>query len=204
MLGLPDPQEQSSLPLLKRIQAGVRQVWALKGPSGRQVRFPITLKILAGMQESLSQSTEMDRIVLWTIACLAFFGFFRLGKLLQSSGSSYVEARDLSWGDVAVDNRESPHMVQVHLKSSKSDQFGQGADVVVGRTGVSVCPVEAMAQYLGIRGSGPGSFFIDSAGKALVKTVFVNKVRDFWMVWGCHQASMRATASGSAQPLQQH
>ena len=123
------------------------------------------------MQESLSQSTKVDRIVLWTVACLTFFGFFRLGELLQSSGSSYAEARDLSWGDVAVDNRESPHMVQVHLKSSKCDQFGQGADVVVGRTGVSVCPVEAMAQYLRVRGSAPGPFFIDSAGKALVKNL---------------------------------
>ena len=147
MLRLPDPREQSSLHLLKRIQAGVKQVQTLKGPSSRQVRLPITLKILAGMQELLSQSAEVDRIVLWTVTCLAFFVFFHLGELLQSLRSSYAEARDLSWGDVAVDNRESPHMVQVHHKSSKSDQFGQGADVVVGRTGISVCLVEAMAQY---------------------------------------------------------
>lgn len=95
-----------------------------------------------------------DRVVLWAVACLVFFGLFRLGELLLSSETSYTETRDRSWEeDVAVDSRESPIMVQVHLKSLKSVQFGQGAYVIVGRTGSTICPVEAITQYLRVRGS---------------------------------------------------
>ena len=51
---------------------------------------------------------------------------------------------DLAWGDVTVDSLTSPSMVQVHLKKSKMDSQGRGADVIVGVTDASVCPVAAM------------------------------------------------------------
>lgn len=40
-LGLPDPREQSSLPILKRMQAGISRARMRKGPKSR-VRLPIT------------------------------------------------------------------------------------------------------------------------------------------------------------------
>ena len=64
--------------------------------------------------------------------CLySLFWIFRLGELLPVLSSSFKMATDLSWGDVAVDNHASPRMVQIHLKTSKCDQYGQGADVIV-------------------------------------------------------------------------
>jgi len=81
-LGLPDPREQSSLPLLKRIQAGIKWVRALKGSSNSRVCLPITMKLLRGIQEELEWSTDGDKVLLWAVACLAFFRFFRLGELL--------------------------------------------------------------------------------------------------------------------------
>ena len=67
--------------------------------------------------------------------------------------SAYDAGRHLSWGDVAIDNIQSPSMVKVILKRSKTDQLGKGADVVVGKTGCSLCPVSALLAYMVRRGA---------------------------------------------------
>ena len=64
-------------------------------------------------------------------------------------------------------------MAQIHLKTSKCDQFGQGADVVVGVTGTDICPVSALSQYLVGR---QGPFFLDEDGKPLTKPDFVRRL----------------------------
>ena len=69
-------------------------------------------------------------------------------------------------------------MAQIHLKTSKCDQFGQGADVVVSVTGTDICPVSARSQYLVSRGSLQGPFFLDEDGKPLTKPDFVRRLRD--------------------------
>ena len=75
---------------------------------------------------------------------------------------------------VAVDNHTNPRMVQIHLKKSKCDQFGQGADMIVGVTCTDVCPITALCQYLHIMGSTQGPFFLDAEGKVLTKSVVVH------------------------------
>ena len=109
-LGLPDPREQSSLPILKRVQAGISRARILKGS-------PPRIRLTA------SQSWE---------ACYTYMGgcsfhilrVFRLGELLPDSVSSYNPVTSLSWGDVSVDSHTDPQMIQFHIKVSKYDQFG--------------------------------------------------------------------------------
>ncbi len=79
----------------------------------------------------------------------------------------------LAWGDVAVDNLAAPAMVQIHLKS---DQEGNGADVVVGRTGTNICPVEAIRAYLRIRGPAQRPFFKDHEGRTVTKVWFIQQL----------------------------
>ena len=124
-LGLPDPRDQSSLPILKRVQAGISRTRALKGTPTR-IRLPITVRILEAIQHSLATSTNPDKGVLWAVSASAFFGFFRLGELLQESSTQFNPATSLAWGDVAVDSHANPKMIQFHLKVSKCDQFGAG------------------------------------------------------------------------------
>ena len=78
--------------------------------------------------------------MIWAVITVAFF---RLGELLLESATGFNTATDLTWGDVAVDNRQAPKMLQIHLKKSKTHQFGPGVDVVVGSTGSPLCPVTA-------------------------------------------------------------
>ena len=185
-LGMPDPREHSSLPILKRVQAGVSRCRALKG-SPPKTRLPITTKVLLQIKQHLSAVQENERVVVWCIACTAFFVFFRLGELLPESVTAYNPATSLSWGDVAVDNRIEPRMVQFFLKRSKCDQFGAGAKVVLGRTGEQLCPVSAIMRYIGLRGSRPGPFFSDASYNPITKPWFIQRVRDILSAVGLPQ-----------------
>lgn len=176
-LGLPDPREHSALPMLRRVQAGISRCRLKKGAT-TNVRLPITSHMLRKIKQSLLSSSDPNRLVLWAIACTAFFGFFRLGELLPASRAAYSPATSLSWGDISVDSHSAPRMVQLHLKQSKYDQAGNGADVVVGVTGADLCPVTAILQYIEARGSIPGPFFLDCTKTPVLKPRFITAIRD--------------------------
>ena len=116
-LGLPDPRDQSSLPVLKRVQAGISRCRLYRKQPTR-VRLPLTAEVLRRFQQAPALLSHSDRPVLWAVAATAFFGFFRLGELLPAARASFHEETDLSWGDVAVDGHATPQMVKVHLKQS--------------------------------------------------------------------------------------
>jgi len=185
-LGLPDPREQSSLPVLKRVQAGISRTRMLKGPSPR-IRLPITAQVMARLHSSLVASANPEKTVIWAVAVTAFFGFFRLGELLLESASDFNPATSLAWGDVAVDNPTAPRMLQFHLKKSKCDQFGMGADIVVGVTGATLCPVKAILEYIELRGNQPGPFFLNTAKGAVTKPWFIAQIRSILSQLGLPQ-----------------
>ena len=114
-LGLPDPRDNSSLPRLRRVLAGIQRVRSEKGVVSR-TRLPITATVLQKIHDCLMPSQHPEKHVLWAVACTAFFGFFRLGELLPESANAYKQETHLSWGDVAVDSHDNPKMVQIHLK----------------------------------------------------------------------------------------
>ena len=175
-LGLPDPREKSSMPILKRVQAGIRRIRYQKGPPSR-IRLPITAHLLKRIKHALDTSLNPEKAAVWAVASTAFFGFFRLGELLLDSAKSFDEKMCLSWGDVAVDDRVAPTMIQVHLKRSKCDQFGSGADVVVGITGDELCPVAAILDFIELTGDKKGAFFLTSSGEVITKTWFIEQIR---------------------------
>ena len=74
-LGLPDPREQSSLPALRRVLAGISQSRLGRGQPSR-VRLPITATLLHNIKRELDRSAIPERLVLWAVCCAAFFGFF--------------------------------------------------------------------------------------------------------------------------------
>lgn len=185
-LGLPDPRDQSSMPRLKRVQAGIQRIRAVSGaPSHR--RLPITAAVLERIRVQLVASSHPHRELLWAISCTAFFGFFRLGELLPASTKDMLDVAVVRWGDVAVDKRDNPSMVRIHLHRSKCDQFGVGADIVLGRTGRPLCPVTAVLQYLAVRGSGPGVFFRRPDARVATKAWFTEQLREVLAALGLPQ-----------------
>ena len=114
-LGFPDPREQSSLRLLKRVQAGISRMRMLEGSSPR-IRLPITTHILEEIKSSLDASSNLDRVVLWAIASSAFFEFFRLGKLLPDSFASFNLSTGLVRGGCSGRQPQCPPHDSVSFK----------------------------------------------------------------------------------------
>ena len=109
------------------------------------------------------------------MCCTAFFVFFRIGELLEITSSGQ---QGLSTNDIAVDSLSEPSAIQIHLRRSKTDQYGQGVAIYLGRTEGDICPVTALISYLGVRGSSGGPLFTYSDGKALTKQCLVANVRE--------------------------
>ena len=173
LLGLSDPREKSSLPVLKRVQAGISRMRATERLSG-QDKTPHNSSPLEEDQTGPGQVVKPSRA---RDLGRAFVGFFRLGEFLPDSVGSFNESTCLSWGDVAVDNRSSPTMKQVHLKKLKCDQFGAGTDIVMQVTRDELCPVSAIIDYLRLRGDRKGAFFLDPNGMMVTKSWFVEQIR---------------------------
>ena len=62
----------------------------------------------------------------------------------------------LTFHDIVVDSAQSHKRVKVRIKASKTDQFQEGSDVYLGRTGMLLCPVAAVLAYMVTRKDGPG------------------------------------------------
>ena len=77
-----------------------------------------------------------------------------------------------------MDSLDNPQMLKIHLKTSKADQLGKGADVYPGRTDCPLCPITAVLHYMALRGSTVGSLFIYKDGTPLTKSTFTTKVRE--------------------------
>ena len=168
-LGLPDQQDRSSLPVLKRVLTGISQTYADRHKPLPRSRLPITFQILSRIHE--------ESTLIWSISAIVFFRFFRLGELLVASPGDFDPALHLSWGDVTVNNRSSPTMVKIHLRQSKCDQFGRGVNVVVAHMGTSLCPVSALRDYIRVCQDAPIAFFHLCNGPLVSKQWFVGKIR---------------------------
>ena len=96
-LGLPNPREKSSMPILKRVQAGIRRIRFQKGPPSR-IRLPITAHLMKRIKHALDTSLNPEKAAVWAVASTAFFGFFKLGELLLDSAKSFDEKMCLSRG----------------------------------------------------------------------------------------------------------
>ena len=83
----------------------------------------------------------------------------------------------LSVGDVQVNSHSDPSVVLIHLRMSKTDVFGAGVTLHLGRVQGPVCPVKALLGYLAQRGQHPGPLFCWQDGSPLTRGQLVQEVR---------------------------
>lgn len=173
--GLPDPA-YTSLPRLSYILKGIHRS---RTDRTRGKRLPITPELLRRMHAIWSQGPPtFDKTMLWAACCLGFFGFMRAGEFTCLSSQRNQEAV-LSVSDVSIDSRENPQVIIVHLRHSKTDPFGVGAHLYLGRTGDdTLCPVSAVLGYLAIRPSDPGPLFCFQNGSPLSRPRLVQHLRE--------------------------
>ena len=73
----------------------------------------------------------------------------------------------LSLCEIAVDSRQSPYLLRVTIKQSKTDPFYQDVHLFLGKTSTVICPVNGMMPYLGMWGAQAGPLFINTDRKQL-------------------------------------
>ena len=115
--------------------------------------------------------------MLWAAASLCFFGFMRSSEITVTEGSTFDPATHLGVADLAVDRKGDPQILQVTLKTSKTDPFRKGVKVYVGRTRSPICPVEAILAYMRDRGLSSGPLFRLEDGHPLTRARFVAEVK---------------------------
>ena len=113
-------------------------------------RLPVTPPILCAIKRSLEAQPGFENIMLWAACCTAFFGFMRCAEFTVQSTHSYDSRRHLSVSDISVNSYSTPSTIAVRLKVSKTDPFGAGTTVYLGRTSNAICPVSAMLHYLSL------------------------------------------------------
>ena len=145
--------------------------------------------------------------MLWAAFTTCFFGFMRSGELcIHDSTKGFDETTDLTFTDVAVDNYQNPSLIRIHLKSSKTDPFCKGTDILLGRTRDELCPVAAMLQWLVRRGNAPGPLFLFASRAPLTRPRLVSSLRSIitqmgGVASGFSDHSFRSDAATTAAQL---
>ena len=174
---LPNPV-MSNMPKLEAVVKGIKLQQAKKRDTTK-LRLPITPSILLRLRSVWERNSEdHESIMLWAACCVCFFGFMRAGEITVPSQTAYDAGVHMNFGDVSVDDILKPAMISLQLKSSKTDPFRKGVNIVLGRTHTALCPVEALLAYLAIRGNEDGFLFQFKDGRLLSKNLFVSKVRE--------------------------
>ena len=120
----------------------------------------------------------------WAACCVAFFGFFfGCGEFTCSLHTEQV-AYVISIDDISIDSHQNPQFLFIHLRKSKTDRYGRGVLISLGRTNSEICPVSAMLSFIAMRPFIPGPLFVSLDGCPLSRDTFVHIVREALLTGG--------------------
>ena len=163
-------------PIIKQILDGKKHLDAIeKRLHLKPVRMPVTpdvMKLLKGELKDSSLDAEL-KLLIWSTATLAFSGAFRIHELLTRKESSFDPTFTLLVEDLTLKSifigKENVQILQVRLKSEKSDRVGADTIVDVYQSGGPLCPIRAYKKWNLLRkewGNGKPAF-MDKTGRPL-------------------------------------
>ena len=170
---------EASTPCLQQVMKGIQREHATA--TRHRIRKPITIPIMLQIQQMLSKVPSHHNLMIWAVCCTAYFAFLRCSEFTTPSQTAFNPNIHLTLKDVAVDCRASPKTVAITIKCSKTDQFRRGHTIYLGRTGHSICPVQAMIAYLVVRGGQHGALFIKKDGTVLTRQLFSKALKEILM-----------------------
>ena len=150
--GHPEPRIQL-FPRMCQVIRGVELTRSVRGNQMR-TRLPITPSILRKLRGSWwSQGSQSS-------ALTASFGFCQLGELTVPWEGDYDPSVHLSLTDVACNNQQRSTAVSLLLHRMKTDQASRKVKIVLRVMRTDLCPVQALLEYLSLRGREPGPLFL--------------------------------------------
>ena len=125
----------SNMTVLTYVLQGIKHSQAQLGTNRPHTHPPITTELMRVLKRAWEiQGASFNSIMLWAAACTCFFGFLRSGEATVPTLSGYDPEVHLSLSDVALDSHDSPQMVLIRIKASKTDPFRLGVTVCLGKT----------------------------------------------------------------------
>lgn len=171
--GLPDPS-LSPCPKLPYVLKGIRKS---SHAAGTNHRLPLTPDHLRKIHSTWSQQPiTFNKTMLWAAFCMGFFGFMRSGEFTSTVQDNEL-ITSVSISDVSIDSRTNPQVLTIYVRRSKTDQFSEGKQIHLGRTGNDLCPVSAILAYLAVRPRNPGPLFVYQDGSPLSRRQLVTQLR---------------------------
>ena len=146
----------TSDPFIKTVLAGLQR--SLAKPKVK--KEPVTPTMLREMVDSLGAKPSLSDLRIVAIAVTAFSAFLRFDEIVK------IRCCDVDF--------LSDHMV-LKIRSSKTDQYRQGDEVVVARTWTPTCPVAKLEQYCNLAGINRSS--TERLFRAIIKTKNGEKLR---------------------------
>ena len=148
-------------PHLKVLLKGIGRANSAQGTP--RVRLPITAGIMRRIKQALQIESFLPDIYtrssLWAACCVGFFGFLRCAEFLIPDDVDFNPDLHLTVSDIYLDTSADTWKFFLRIKASKTDQSREGTTIVLGGTGLDLCPVAALLEYAQLRGSNPGPLF---------------------------------------------
>ena len=133
---------------------------------------------MQGIKDQLLQDpSSYVNLLIWAACCTGYFVFLRCGEFLVPDGVQYQASSHLLLPDFVLDRSSTQWWITLTIKTSKTDQFRHGTQVILGSTGSDLCPVGALLDYLARRGGSPGPLFRLQDGGPLHRATFVHHVQ---------------------------
>ena len=137
---------------------------------GTDSRLPITLDLLRKIVVILPKicCSNYESVLFTTAFVTAFFALLRVGEVTVANSKS-VPNHTITHNDVTL----SSSYAQLHIASSKSDQFATGFNMIISKQlDETVCPVRNLHKFLGIRPRIEGPLFCHFGGNPLTRYQF--------------------------------
>ena len=142
---------------------------------GRTVdsRLPITLPILSRivMASEVVCSSNYEKLLFKAMCSLAFFAFLRIGEFTTTNHSSTNSVLQLDQVQKTMSQNGNIHSLKVTFLNHKHN-YNQPAFSLILLRNKTVCPVDAILNYLKVRGTMNGPLFIDSIGLPISRSNF--------------------------------
>ncbi len=150
--GFPSPMLRPAI--VKLVLKG-KDNWDTEEARCLPARMPVTIKILKLLRVLLTLDSRFrlkEGALIWSVACLAFWGAFRVGELLPKRSRTIDPVYDLLKRDVVLKTRKVEgvmrRLLTVTLKSPKESKPGRGpVTIELLENSTSVCPVAAYVRY---------------------------------------------------------
>ena len=171
-------------------------------------RLPISIAVLEGICQALPQvcNSQFECTLFRAAVLSAFFGFMRIGEFAANSRHK-VQRSILAISDLQFCTSGSQNSVLLSFRHSKANQTGIPQTIcLVPSQNVSICPVRALQQFVGVRPMVSGALFCHFDTSPLTKYQFnavLRKVMTFcgWQELHFTSHSFRIGAATTAFEL---